>query len=343
MMKFTIGREDSNDCIIYDPEKFVSRFHAEIVVKDLGLFVTDLNSTNGTFVNNTRLTPNSTKKITLSDKITFGKKYPFNPMSFPQISNALGGKKVEVEAPDKTMVFQTDEKTMIFDSEKTQISELAKFTKVESVVVGRGDGVGFKLNGSNVSRKHCQVKYVSESLFEIEDLGSANGTFVDDQKLAANKKYTFSSAAKIICGTTALKISDVLPNLLVIEKKISKSERPTGPITQNELEEFNRLEVIWKEYDDRMKRATKLSQDGGIWSSAFSIAHLIPGIGPIIGISGMVMTRYLVQKKSNELRGDENYEDMFLEVYSCPRCKNTFGKKRWSTIKECLYCKIKFK
>ena len=56
------------------------------------------------------------------------------------------------------------------------------FTVTENVVIGRDSSAGLMLPDSNVSRKHARLEISSEGIF-IEDLGSANGTFVNQQKI----------------------------------------------------------------------------------------------------------------------------------------------------------------
>jgi pSer/pThr/pTyr-binding forkhead associated (FHA) protein/ribosomal protein L37AE/L43A len=344
-MKLKVGREPSNDCVIFDPKKRVSRLHLEVEIQGNNLLIAD-HSSNGTYVNGIRIQKNKPTVISSEDKITLGVDYVFNLSSFPAIKNLLGSKQSANKIPtdDCTMVFQNGDKTVIFDGDKTQIGDLIKLGNVKSVLVGRAEDAEHKVNHTSVSRKHCELKYVSESLFSIYDLGSSNGTFVDGQKLLPKKVYTFSSAATIKLGEHVISIKDVLPNIEIIQK-VNKPETPNpkGPITPDELASFNELQAIWTEYDGRIKKAAQISQNSSTWASAFAVMNFIPGIGPILGISGSILTRYLSNKKANELKGDENYEDIFLETYACPRCKNSFQKRPWKTIRECVFCKIKFK
>ncbi len=57
--------------------------------------------------------------------------------------------------------------------------------EVASVVVGRADGNGVTIDHVSVSRRHAQLQLSEEGL-SVEDLGSANGTFIGSQRLAAN-------------------------------------------------------------------------------------------------------------------------------------------------------------
>lgn len=63
----TIGRKD--DCDIRIPLGEVSRHHAQITVNDADLIVKDLNSANGTYVNNRRITE---EKLSPGDHVIIG-------------------------------------------------------------------------------------------------------------------------------------------------------------------------------------------------------------------------------------------------------------------------------
>jgi adenylate cyclase len=65
----TIGRGLDNTIVVEDDARSLSRHHAEIQVTDRGIFVTDLSSSNGTFVNQAQITQ---QKITNDDLVQFG-------------------------------------------------------------------------------------------------------------------------------------------------------------------------------------------------------------------------------------------------------------------------------
>ena len=64
-----IGRYTDNNIIL--KSKRVSRWHAKIVYNKDGIFVEDLNSSNGTYVNGVQLISEKPKKLTLRDVISF--------------------------------------------------------------------------------------------------------------------------------------------------------------------------------------------------------------------------------------------------------------------------------
>ena len=67
--KLIIGR--SSDCAIYVAEPTVSRMHAEIGVLDVGIWISDLGSKNGTLVQGKRIESKPTP-IQLHDEVQFG-------------------------------------------------------------------------------------------------------------------------------------------------------------------------------------------------------------------------------------------------------------------------------
>lgn len=66
----SFGRKESNDVQIPDP--FVSGSHGQLEVTETALFLTDTGSTNGTVVNDAKLTPNVKTQITKDDVIKLG-------------------------------------------------------------------------------------------------------------------------------------------------------------------------------------------------------------------------------------------------------------------------------
>lgn len=70
VMRRTVGQTDGNDLQLED--KSVSRFHALLLFKAGTIFVVDVLSSTGTFVNGVRLNRNEEREIRLGDVIKFG-------------------------------------------------------------------------------------------------------------------------------------------------------------------------------------------------------------------------------------------------------------------------------
>ncbi len=65
----TIGRGLDNSIVVEDEARSLSRHHAEIQVTDKGIYLTDLNSSNGTLVNQTKIVQ---QDLTNGDLVQFG-------------------------------------------------------------------------------------------------------------------------------------------------------------------------------------------------------------------------------------------------------------------------------
>jgi len=62
--------------------------------------------------------------------------------------------------------------------------------------VGRNADNDIVLNDASVSRSHCLI-YVRPNYVEIEDLGSANGVFIRDQRVASRTELPFGEEIRI--------------------------------------------------------------------------------------------------------------------------------------------------
>ena len=100
--QLTVGRAVTSDLPIYDPT--VSRKHAELALSDKGLRVKDLESSNGTFINGTRIGDWSV--ATNGDVVTFGRvAFKVVEITPPRPHTALSGAGAAAK-PDATIVRQ---------------------------------------------------------------------------------------------------------------------------------------------------------------------------------------------------------------------------------------------
>lgn len=85
MKRIIIGRGDDCDIVIPDPQDNVSRHHAVVSVSYWGRMTLSDTSTNGTFINETRMLKGASVPVKRSDKIRFGSSWQFdwNTLSDP--------------------------------------------------------------------------------------------------------------------------------------------------------------------------------------------------------------------------------------------------------------------
>jgi len=96
MQTILIGRLEECDYIIYDPLNRVSRKHALLIKEGNNLFIEDLGSSNGTFINGRRIKSNIRVPINFQQKITLSNDYELDiqKVKFPELSNGNGQNSV---------------------------------------------------------------------------------------------------------------------------------------------------------------------------------------------------------------------------------------------------------
>jgi ABC-type multidrug transport system ATPase subunit len=150
-----IGR--SPDCEICIDAPMISAFHASLTPLQGGSYrLEDLGSTNGTFVNSRE---NRIDSVTVDpDEVVFLGSYRL-PLSRLQSLLTQVGAAHEIVIP-------TDKAVMI---------------------VGRDEACDIVLDTPQVSRQHAEIRRLDEGTYEIRDLGSINGTFVNGQRIKIAK------------------------------------------------------------------------------------------------------------------------------------------------------------
>ena len=361
-MEKIVGRDPGCDVVILDPEKRVSRRHLSVAKVGGNFTVRDLDSSNGTFVNGKRIPPRTPVKVAVGDKITLGGSLPLELGVINWNQDDQDATRILVQNKDQNQnpaknspagAKPSKSQTVLVDADRTGIGEFLSLSSDGFQTVGRVTGNSHVFDNPRISRNHCKLRLISPELFEIVDLASTNGTYVDHQKLIPNKSYFFSSRAEVKLGTSfVLSLKNVLPGISI--PKETKQSPPPPPEhrpgnnptpSPEEARQFLDLEAVWKEYAERQQKANTSQHSFAVGGMlAGSIAGLAFGpIGALLGIGGQILGRYIGQQKSNEIRYDLTYEDAFLQIYACPRCMESFQKKPWITIRECFKCKTKFR
>ncbi len=150
----TIGRDPKNQLVVDDPT--VSDFHAEISLKDQQIFVMDLLSSSGTFVN---------------DKLIKG---PQRLQAWDVIR--VGTVDLEINDPNQ---HRPGEWALLADSE---LLGGQQFVLLPKTTVGRERGCDFEINSQHLSRRHAEI-HIEDERLRIVDLESRNGTFINGERI----------------------------------------------------------------------------------------------------------------------------------------------------------------
>lgn len=241
--KITIGRTPDNDIAINESK--VSRNHAVIMrISDNVFLIEDLNSSNGTFVNNRRV---KRKIITKNDNLV------------------IGSKTIDLNTLSPKKITKTETKTQ----------------KIKSVYkIGRDINNDIVINHKSVSRVHAILKVISTTEFEITDNNSSFGISINQKKVQKSK---FSTNDTLNLGNFHFIISEHI-DLSKYKSVKSKSEKgKLSPEEQEEVyKQFDELKEVYGTYRDFkfQKKKGKAWKRSGV-RAAFA---LIPFVGNAIGI-----------------------------------------------------------
>jgi ABC transport system ATP-binding/permease protein len=190
----TMGRAPDN-VLCLSEDLSISRHHAQVAVSTTDYMITDVGSSDGTYVNGDRLQPFTPSRLKDGDRIQIGTVF--------KITFQLA--EVSLSEPGKTRG----------PVEKTLYMPLEAYAKAEA----KGESQGLQLRGREtlsigreatndlvidhpaVSRFHSQIK-LQQGHYVLYDLGSTNGTFINGQLVAEH--HALKIGDKIRIGSTQL-------------------------------------------------------------------------------------------------------------------------------------------
>lgn len=179
----TIGRSHRlNNDIVIDNDGMISKRHAKISMTADGFRIADADSTNGVWVNGEHV---SDAMLKSGDIIRLGStEMVFDEAGTSKTSPPMV--KEPVAVPPK-LVSSADSKSG------------DEYLLASDMVIGRSLGSDIRVDHSSVSRRHARI-YRDGSEYFIEDLGSANGTMVNDSIVHKNSPVKLRSGDRIQVG-----------------------------------------------------------------------------------------------------------------------------------------------
>jgi ABC-type multidrug transport system ATPase subunit/pSer/pThr/pTyr-binding forkhead associated (FHA) protein/ABC-type multidrug transport system permease subunit len=159
-----IGRGPQADLRLPESLPFVSRRHAEIRYTPGKAIITDLNTPNGTFLNNRRIEPGTPVILPAESVIRVGDE---------SLGVSLGMTFVDPADPGARA-----EGFRAYGAEATSV------TRLRQVVIGRSPQCDIVLDAASVSRRHARIQQLDDQ-WALEDLGSLNGTFLDGTRVTS--------------------------------------------------------------------------------------------------------------------------------------------------------------
>jgi pSer/pThr/pTyr-binding forkhead associated (FHA) protein/predicted Ser/Thr protein kinase len=181
-----LGRQAPNEEGKLGGDPRISRRHARVWRGEDGrLSVEDLGSANGTFVNDERI--GAARVLEPGDLVRVGS----------TVLEVTGGPRQVAERPSAEAA-----------AALTISGEGRRLSVTDELVIGRGvSGEGRLSEDLELSRRHARVWREADGRIMVEDLGSANGTFVNGERVPGPRQLY--AGDKVRVGTTLLEVTDV--------------------------------------------------------------------------------------------------------------------------------------
>jgi EmrB/QacA subfamily drug resistance transporter len=183
-----LGREGA-DVVLSDATGELSRKHARFALKDGEPVVEDLDSTNGTYVNDQRII--GAHRLKVGDRIRVGA----TTLEFSPVPEPDSMPRLQTFAPPGS------------DGELIILSGPGAGTATAvtaSATIGREPECDLQVLDSEVSRRHAKVM-IRDGAASIDDLHSANGTYVNGERIL--EPYTLAPGDRIQIGETTIQLT----------------------------------------------------------------------------------------------------------------------------------------
>ncbi|HLD85283.1 MAG TPA: FHA domain-containing protein [archaeon] len=182
----TIGRAPESGIIL--PYETVSRAHAKLRRHRPGLSITDLGSSNGTYVGNVKIM----KETGVLPYEVFALGYGQDPCYIMALDDANGRGHINLKDIDTGKEVRVDDNAPVEFSKPLRIAYFRDDGTVDLyqsgkplLDIGRDSKNGICINAPGVSRTHAQLT-LTGSGYTVYDKGSLNRTFVDDREVPRN-------------------------------------------------------------------------------------------------------------------------------------------------------------
>ena len=187
-----LGRQPGSDILLDSPERYVSKQHCAIALRGDTVYIRDLNSTNGTFLETTRLVPHVERVWEPNHDINLG------AFKLSLHLQRQSDRDLPVEMDTGDTLIHGRYMLSCVDGVPARV-ELG----VNPVVIGRIPGCDMVLNNTRVSKRHCRIERMGNAIL-VTDLASTNGTYLGEQRLPPNNPIEWHSNLPLRVGTSTL-------------------------------------------------------------------------------------------------------------------------------------------
>jgi pSer/pThr/pTyr-binding forkhead associated (FHA) protein len=193
-----VGRAPSSDIPLNQPgQRYVSKRHCEILVRNKRVLIRDLGSTNGTILGTDPLQSNAFREWKPDMEVFLG---PFtlalkssrdlqSVPSPPSAKASMAGSGITV--------------TQVHSSIKVvcpnAVPSRLPLSHQHPVIIGRALDSDMVLDHPHVSKHHCRIQVGSDGI-EVVDLRSTNGTYIGQQRLPPHQPVAWRDEPSVRIG-----------------------------------------------------------------------------------------------------------------------------------------------
>lgn len=167
----SLGRHADNDIVLDDLA--LSRFHARIERRGDRYVVVDLGSQNGVFLNGVRVSGEAV--IRPGDRVGMGR--------YVGVFNQGVERRVRARSREPKAAVPRGGPWLVLMHNGNEVDR--HLTKPDGVIIGRSQRCDVVIGLLALSRRHARVRQGEGGLWFVEDLGSQNGTYLNDKPVLA--------------------------------------------------------------------------------------------------------------------------------------------------------------
>ena len=187
----TIGRAPDNGLCLSD-DLSVSRYHAQIAQTANEYVITDVGSSDGTYINGQRLSPQVPQRLNNGDVVKMGTEFELKFVA-PQVAAATPPPPPSQPRQYKTVLgADVGFRDLPSDHPAQELNLQGK----NEFRFGRDPGNDLVIDHPSVSRFHSQVRF-ENGTYTIYDLTSTNGTYVNGQQVLGQRRLVVGDSIRI--------------------------------------------------------------------------------------------------------------------------------------------------
>ncbi|TQV72882.1 FHA domain-containing protein [Aliikangiella marina] len=228
---FTIGREDKNDIVL--PLGYISRQHAQVAIRKDKLYIEDMNSSNGTYVNDERV---KSCELRNGDQVRLDEflfsvvgpvtKVDSKPRTIVREKKAKKEKKSASKVATGRMQQELASQRVFFHGLSTDVQ--GKVFEITNVHTHLSRMLGHHLSRSekSVSARHVYLNETDIG-WEVKNDGASDGLLINEKM---QSRAVLQDGDEIIVGGTRLKFQSVGDQPLSYGTAVQEKSSPTGLI-----------------------------------------------------------------------------------------------------------------